>query len=112
MASLFTGTSWSATGPGLSASLTWSFAQGPGSLVSFDGTISLSPMQDAIRLAFDLWASIANVSFREVADGTASSIRIGWDGIDGPSGTLAVAHWQFSGSQTQHAEIAFDPTEN
>jgi Ca2+-binding RTX toxin-like protein len=112
VASLFTGAKWGALTPGSSANLTWSFAQGAGTLVSFDGAISASPLQDAVRLAFDLWASVAHVTFQEVGDMITSNIRLGWDGIDGIGGTLAVAHWQYAGTQTQHAEIAFDRAEN
>ena len=32
-----------------------------------------------IRRAFAVWAAVANVNFRQVADSTSSNIRIGWD---------------------------------
>lgn len=109
MASLYTGTKWGPSGQGLAGgTVSWSFATVAGSLISFDGIISSAPFQDAVRLAFDLWESIANIDFLEMGDSSQSNIRLGWDGIDGVGGTLAQAIWQYSGTQTLHSEIGFD----
>ncbi|HDZ71985.1 MAG TPA: matrixin family metalloprotease, partial [Aurantimonas coralicida] len=113
MASLYTGTKWGPSGQGYAGgTVSWSFATGAGSLVSFDGIISAAPFQDAVRLAFDLWESIADIDFLETVDSVLSNIRLGWDGIDGVGGTLAQAIWQYSGTQTLHSEIGFDLSES
>ena len=66
-----------------------------------------------IRRAFAVWAAVANVNFRQVADSTSSNIRIGWDRFQG-SDERALAYeisWT-RGSTVAESVIVFDTNDN
>jgi hypothetical protein len=95
----------------------WSFAQTPGTGFVFDDVISDTRFQNLIREAFQAWEDVANIDFQEVTDSSDISLRLGWDTIDGPSGTVGEA--SFTSSKTtstlfsiQTSEIRFDSAEN
>lgn len=113
MSGEYTGSKWGLPGYGQAGGqVTWSFGSLSSILMTFDQTITALPFQASIRAAFDLWESVANIDFVEVADSMASDIRLAWDQFDGPGGTLATAIWQYSGTTTLYSEIGFDLAES
>ncbi|MBB3950888.1 matrixin family metalloprotease [Aureimonas jatrophae] len=113
MAAAYTGTRWGASDaagtPG--GVVTWSFNLLGAEFFGFDESILSAPFQAAVRAAFDVWESLANIDFQEVATASAQ-IQLGWDTFDGAGGTLALAYWQYQGAKTLQAEVAFDIAEN
>ncbi|WP_420412695.1 matrixin family metalloprotease [Roseibium sp.] len=89
------GTSGVAGTPG--GEVTWSFATSPisgtnnGTSYTSDAAITDPNFQQAIRQAFDTWAAVANITFREVTDSSSVQIRFAMDAIDGVSNTLGFA---------------------
>lgn len=75
-----------------------------------------------VSAAFETWESVADINFVEVADSPLSDIHLGWDTIDGPSGTVGEAAYQgmtdgfFNPADprysTTDAEIRFDLVES
>lgn len=96
--------------------VTWSFA------TQSWGGFNFKPITDAayqqlVRDAFAAWATVANISFVEIPDGTSAKLRIGWDSIDGPGKTLGEASWHATSVNNINysisgAEIRFDSAEN
>jgi Ca2+-binding RTX toxin-like protein len=113
MAAAYTGTRWGASDaagtPG--GVVTWSFNLLGAEFFGFDDSILSAPFQAAVRAAFDVWESLANIDFQEVATASAQ-IQLGWDTFDGAGGTLGLAYWQYQGTKTLQAEVAFDIAEN
>jgi serralysin len=66
----------------------------------------------AVREAFDAWEAVANINFVEVTDSASVDIRLGFDDIDGKSGTLAQAFFSFVGVTIVSSTIGFDTAEN
>ncbi len=93
--------------------VTWSFAQYQGNVAVFSHSIAEGSFADAVRQAFNTWESVANIDFQEVVDtGLAHvDILLGWSFIDGPSGTLGIAHTSWSSGSLTAAEIEFDEEE-
>ena len=89
----------------------WSFATHSFGGTPFEGTMDAS-MQEAIRHAFDVWESVVNIDFVEVAEGDAAQIRLGWAPIDGPQGVLAYCSYPEQSGSLSSAEIWFDPLES
>lgn len=111
--SAYTGSKWgsSSTVGSPGGAVSWSFNLVGAQFYSFDAVITNAGYQSAIRAAFDLWESIANIDFTEVSSAFAA-IQIGWDAMDGPGSTLAAATWQHRGGVTLDSEIAFDTAES
>jgi predicted Zn-dependent protease len=62
--------------------ITWSFATSPGTTAApFSGYIDHS-YKAAVEKAFQTWAAASGLTFKEVPDGAASDIRIGWGNFD------------------------------
>ena len=61
-----------------------------------------------VREAFTMWAAVANVKFREVADSDESDIRVGLGHIDGPGGTAAQAPSFTEGGYNIRSNLLFD----
>ena len=61
-----------------------------------------------VREAFTMWAAVANVKFREVADSDESDIRVGLANIDGPGGTAGQAQSWTEGGFNIRSNIRFD----
>ena len=113
MASAFEGPKWGQGGYGTAGGqVTWSFASMSGMFVQFDSYITDPTYQALIQQAFDLWASVANINFVQVADSADVDIRLGWDAIDGQSNTVGETFYQYMGSTFTAAEIEFDTAEN
>jgi hypothetical protein len=76
--------------------VTWSFAltSYAGQPFDFEGTMT-DDFRLLVRKAFDRWESVADIDFVEAADSPQSDIRVGFDSIDGPSNTLAEAHYRY-----------------
>lgn len=111
--SYYTGSKWGAAGFGApGGQVTWSFATLSSSLLTFDASIASASFQDAIRAAFDLWESVANIDFVETADSADNGIRLGWDQFDGAGGVLGQAAWLYIGGTTIYSEIGFDLGDN
>jgi Ca2+-binding RTX toxin-like protein len=93
--------------------VTWSFASWSNfdQIYDFDYSISDSTYQSLVRAAFQMWESVANIDFVEIADGIESDIRLGWDYIDGAYGTVGEAGWFYSGATISYGEIRFDTSE-
>lgn len=103
--------------------VTWSFAltSAPNGY-QFDRILSEPEYQALIRDAFQAWEDIANIDFVEVADSASSEMRLGWDAIDGPFGTVGQANWQARSDGSydasaprfsiNSAEIRFDTAED
>ena len=92
----------------------WSFATAGG---AFTGGISNPLYQALIRDAFQAWENVANIDFVEVVDGSQSSLRLGWDTIDGAYGVIGNAKSQLSKTTASlysvtEAEIRFDLAES
>ena len=92
--------------------VTWSaatsnFAEQPFSFESFIAGEFLT----ATRQAFDVWEAVANIDFVEVSDSASVDIRLGFDSIDGVSGTLAEAFFSFIGVTLVSSTIRFDTAE-
>lgn len=94
--------------------ITWSFATSnyAGQPYQWDYQISDAAQQDAIRRAFAAWESVCAVDFVEVADSSTVDIRLGWDYIDGSSGTLGQCLTTRTGNTITDADIRFDTSEN
>ncbi len=117
-------TKWGSSGAAGTAGgeVTWSFATTTltgttNGGYSSDAAITDPNFQQAIRQAFDTWAAVANISFREIADSSASQIRFAMDAIDGESNTLGFADSRSSSSDGvnwifQTSQVIFDTAEN
>lgn len=68
--------------------------------------INAEQAEAAIKEAFGVWSEVAPLNFTEVKDSSNSQIRIGYDYIDGRSGTLAYAYFPTNG------DITFDSGES
>ncbi|MFG6621393.1 DUF4214 domain-containing protein [Sulfitobacter sp. 1A05707] len=86
----------------------WSFATVQGDIVNFSASISGGAQRDVIRQAFQMWEDVANIDFVEVADNRDVDIRLGYEDIDGPGGTLGLAYYGYIGTGFVEAEIGFD----
>lgn len=97
----------------------WSFAR-PSALGGAFASEIINPLyQELIRDAFQAWENSANIQFVQVADGSQSQLRLGWDNIDGPYGVVGNAKSYFSKLSAtaslytvQEAEIRFDLAES
>ncbi|MGO4831185.1 matrixin family metalloprotease [Rhizobiaceae sp. 2RAB30] len=58
------------------------------------------------------WEAVCNVDFVEVTDSSTVDIRLGWDYIDGTSGTLGQCMTSWTGNTITDADIRFDTSEN
>lgn len=117
---------WGTSGtPGTSGGeVTWSFATTTlsgtvgGTPYASDAAITDPNFQQAVRQAFDAWAQVADISFREVTDASSVQIRFAMDAIDGVSNTLGFADSLFSSSDggatytTDSVQVIFDTAEN
>ena len=72
--------------------------------------------QKLVREAFDTWDAVADINFVEVVDDISVPFRLGWESIDGPSGTIGTS--QYTGRKSSDplfsiskAEIRFDTEE-
>ena len=89
--------------------LTWSNATLRLSRLQGGIETSLNESQLAlVREAFTMWAAVANVKFREVADSDESDIRVGLGNIDGPGGTAGEAQSWTEGGFNIRSNIRFD----
>ena len=61
-----------------------------------------------VREAFAMWAAVANVKFREIADGERSEIRLGLSRIDGTGGIGGQAQSRTAGGYRVGANIRYD----
>ena len=93
--------------------VTWSAATTnfPEQPFNFEGVIS-GEFLTATREAFDIWEAVAQIDFVEVTDSASVDIRLGFDAIDGSSGTLAEAFFSFVGVTIVESTIRFDSAEN
>ena len=98
----------------LGATVTWSIATAnyPSDPFKFDTSIGDAGFIAAIRDAFDAWERVTNINFVEVSDSSTVDIRLGYQNIDGPSGTLGETLSYYIGSELVQSYIAFDPAEN
>lgn len=114
----YSGFKWGgATAPSAGGVVTWSFATLAGQSYSFTSAIMQQAYRDAITAAFNLWESVANIDFQYAAtDAKSNDIRLGWDTIDGASGTVGQAITYFAPRTGYDAnafsEIRFDTAEN
>ncbi len=93
--------------------VTWSTATSNFSEQPFDFSGFFNNTQTtAIREAFNAWEAVANIDFVEVSDSASVDIRLGFDNIDGKSGTLAQAFFSFVGATIVSSTIGFDAAEN
>ncbi len=115
---VYSGFKWGgSTAPSAGGAVTWSFATLAGLHYSFTSAILAQAYRDAITAAFNLWESVANIDFQFVsADASSVDIRLGWDTIDGASGTVGQAVTYYSArtgyDASQFSEIRFDTAEN
>ena len=80
------------------------------------GYLNRSPLfpdaaaRDIIESAFARWADVTPLSFEVVADRHAhqADLKIGWEEIDGPAGTLAFAYYPGSCGGSMAGHIRFD----
>ena len=113
------GTKWGSGGWGTGGGrVTWSFATSnySGQYYVFDSIIDTTN-QVLVRSAFSRWEGVANIDFVEVTDAANVDIRLGYDTIDGPGGTLGSARYEFTlvpgfPSVLTQVEIRFDVEEN
>jgi len=93
--------------------VTWSAAtvNFPEQPFSFSGQLS-NEQVGATREAFDAWEAVTDIDFVEVTDSESVDIRLGFDSIDGSSGTLAEAFFSFIGVTLVSSTIRFDNAEN
>ncbi len=98
----------------LGATVTWSIATAnyPSDPFKFDTSIGDARFIAVIRDAFDAWERVTNINFVEVSDSSTVDIRLGYQNIDGPSGTLGEALRYYIGSELVESFIAFDSEEN
>ncbi|MBC8129209.1 MAG: FG-GAP repeat protein [Rhizobiaceae bacterium] len=109
MSAGYTDWKWGGLAQGASAGeVTWSFASLGGRLLEFHRAIDSAPHQQAIRAAFALWESVANIDFDEVGDSQSVDVRIGWERIDGVGKTAGQASWTGWAPELSYAEISFD----
>ena len=89
-----------------SPSVTWSFASGLGTPTNpFSVTIQ-AQYQSAIEGAIAAWGAASGIRFQEVADSTASDIRIGWGLFDtSESGVIGYTTFHHKGDQMEPGVI-------
>jgi Ca2+-binding RTX toxin-like protein len=114
----YSGFKWGGSAaPSAGGVVTWSFATLAGQHYSFTGAITAQAYRDAITAAFNLWESVANIDFQyDATDSASNDIRLGWDTIDGSSGTVgqAITYYSVRSGYDGNAfsEIRFDTAEN
>ncbi|GJE30482.1 matrixin family metalloprotease [Methylobacterium oxalidis] len=64
-----------------------------------------------IQSAFATWASVANISFQQVASTATANIDLTQGAIDGLGNTLGYASYNFSGQRMSAATVTFDSAE-
>ncbi|MFG6562357.1 DUF4214 domain-containing protein [Sulfitobacter sp. 1A15299] len=89
----------------------WSFATSQGDIINFSESITGAEQRDVIRQAFQMWEDVADIDFIEVSDDRDVNIRLGYEDIDGPGGTLGLAYYRYSNTSFIEAEIGFDRAE-
>lgn len=115
---LISGQKWGdPTGYTSGGQVTWSFATTVGDLISFDYQITEPEFRNLIRDAFATWEAYLDIDFVEVSDSSSVDIRLGWDAIDGQSGTLGEAIYTYQYTTSEYdsltqAEIRFDWAES
>ena len=95
--------------------ITWSFASQPGSAADpFSGFIS-SQYEATVQKAIAAWSAASGLAFVQVADSSATDIRIGWGDFETQqSGVLGYTSYQQNNGAIQPGAIIRleDPTEN
>ena len=97
--------------------VTWSFGGEGASSYAYDRAIVESGYQSLVRAAFQAWEDVANIDFVEVSYSASADILLGWDYLDGPSGTVGEATWWSTSAgpnsvrEFTYADIAFDTAE-
>ena len=113
---------------GTGATVTWSYmgdgvdcsAEGAGLVCNSFASFMPAGFEAAVDAAFAAWASVANLTFMQVADGgeafnapgTSGDIRLGGHVFDGPSGVLAHGFYPPVNGDTAAGDIHFDSAEN
>lgn len=117
---------WGSPVFGTGATVTWSYmgngvdcsAEGVGMCSSF-ASFMPAGFEAQVNAAFAAWASVANLTFTQVADGgeafdapgTSGDIRLGGHAFDGPGGTLAHGYYPPVNGNTAAGDIHFDSAE-
>lgn len=118
---------WGSPVFGTGATVTWSYmasgvdcsADGGGLCSSFASFMPVG-FEAAVNAAFAAWASVADLTFMQIADGgeafnapgTSGDIRLGGHTFDGPSGTLAHGYYPPVNGDTAAGDIHFDTAES
>ena len=118
---------WGSPVFGTGATVTWSYmasgvdcsADGGGVCSSFASFMPVG-FEAAVNAAFAAWASVADLTFMQIADGgeafnapgTSGDIRLGGHTFDGPSGTLAHGYYPPVNGDTAAGDIHFDTAES
>ena len=118
---------WGSPVFGTGATVTWSYmasgvdcsADGGGVCSSFASFMPVG-FEAAVNAAFAAWASVADLTFMQIADGgeafnapgTSGDIRLGGHAFDGPSGTLAHGYYPPVNGDTAAGDIHFDTAES
>lgn len=97
--------------------VTWAFAEKPGTGFGFADYITDPAYRAVIREAFQAWEDVADIDFVEVSADAGAEIELGWDTIDGGFGVVGEAASRgYKTTETlfsmTEAEIRFDIAEN
>ena len=117
---------WGSPVIGTGATITWSLmatgvdssADGGGTITAF-GDFLPSGYLTVVQSAFAAWASVANLTFIQVADDgaavnaatTSGDIRLGGHAFDGPSGTLAHGYYPPNNGASIAGDVHLDTAE-
>jgi hypothetical protein len=92
--------------------ITWSLADAKGDTNSAFSA-KIDPAHEAsVKKAFDAWAAASGLTFKEVADSSASNIRIGWSDLDtADTGAVGYTTFKAKDGRISSAQIRLeDPT--
>ena len=91
--------------------VTWNFAGFATAFNQIEFQITGAQPRARIAEAFDAWAAVLDIQFRQVGPMQRADIQLGWGDIDGEFGTLGFANVQFSGPEITRAAVVMDVAE-
>lgn len=91
--------------------VTWNFAGFASAFNQIEFQIGGAKPRARIAEAFDAWAAVLDIQFRQVGPMQRADIQLGWGDIDGRFGTLGFANVEFSDAEITRASVVMDISE-
>ena len=92
--------------------VSWNFTDFRDSFNQLEFAITERAFQNRVKEAFDLWESVLDIEFVQVAPSARADIQLGFAQSDGAGGTLGEAVTRFSGRRLERASIIIDIDED